>query len=147
MKSVYLFGVVTMCLLLSACGGAPDNVATVTGKVTLDGQPLANALVTFTPKTGAVSFGRTNAEGVYELQYSREHKGAEIGQHTVSVSTYAEADPDGDPPVEGSPERVPVQFNQQSELIKDVASGANTHDLTLTSEGEIVQGDVGEEDE
>ena len=50
-------------VLLVGCGGNPD-LADVKGVVTLDGQPLPNAFVMFTPEgSGTVSFGQTGDDG------------------------------------------------------------------------------------
>src|SRR5262245_39370809 len=81
--------------LLAGCGGPYKNLGRVSGKVTLGGQPLADAAVTFSPTAaGSPSTGRTNASGEYTLLYTRGVKGAEAGEHTVTISTYRSADSD-----------------------------------------------------
>ncbi len=126
---------------LAGCGSSYD-VGKVSGTVTLDGEPLAGAVVTFSPtKGGAPSFGRTDASGKYTLQYTRDTAGAEIGEHSVSVSTHTSGDPDADPPLPASPEKVPTKYNVDTQLTKTVEPGPNTIDVVLDSEGEIVQPD------
>ena len=61
---------------LAGCGetacGIAGIVATVTGTVTLDGQPLAAAMVRFQPASGgAPSAGTTDSSGRYELRHTR----------------------------------------------------------------------------
>lgn len=127
---------------MAGCDDGPDNMAEVSGKVTLDGQPLSGARVTFTPVgAGSSSSGVTDSDGHYELSLSRDIEGAVIGEHTVSVTTYAPANPDGDPPSPGAPEKVPTKFNRNSTLTKKVEDGSNEINLELDSQGEIIPGD------
>lgn len=131
--------VVALALVTTFCGcGGPGNVGTVTGTVTLDGQPLPDALVTFTPTgEGSPSAGRTDSNGVYKLMYTREAEGAELGDHTVRITTYSQGNPDGDPPVAATPEKVPSKYNVKTELKVTVTKGSNTHDFPLDGQGEI----------
>jgi len=75
-------------LLLTACGCGRGNypeVATVTGIVTLDGKPLEDAEITFAPKDGRASSGRTDARGQYALSYTKNIRGAVLGEHRVMI--------------------------------------------------------------
>ncbi len=75
-------------LLLTACGCGRGNypeVATVTGTVTLDGKPLEDAEITFAPKDGRASSGRTDAKGQYSLSYTKNIRGAVLGEHRVMI--------------------------------------------------------------
>ena len=65
----------------------------VTGIVTMDGKPLPEATLVFTPtEAGATaSFGQTDATGKYELYYSRGHKGAKVGEHSVAINNFRDA--------------------------------------------------------
>ena len=129
-----------LCLL--GCGG-PAHVATVQGTVTLGGQPLADATVTFVAQaTGAISRGRTDTAGRYRLLYSHQYEGAEIGRYRVTISTFRDGDPDADPPVPRSPENVPLRYNQKSDLVADVQAGTNQLDFALESGGPIFQPDL-----
>jgi hypothetical protein len=127
----------------AGCSGAPDNVATVTGKVTLDGQPLPGALVEFIPDgAGSTSMGKTDEQGNYTLKYTREHEGALIGKHRVRISTYVQGDATSDPPIEAVPEKVPAEYNLKTNLSATVEDGANTIDFPLESKGEIIAPDA-----
>ena len=128
-------------LASAGCGGGGDsNVGKVSGTVTLDGQPLPNALVTFTPKVGgSPSYGRTDESGEYELSYTRDQQGAVIGEHTVTITTYDAGDPDEEPPLPAVPEKVPTKYNLQTTLTEKVDAGSNTIDFELDSQGRIVQ--------
>jgi hypothetical protein len=115
------------------------RLAPVTGSVTMDGQPVPNATVTFDgAKEGEpVSLGRTDATGKYELYYSRNHKGATVGEHAVRVSTHDETGDDDNRQVQK--ETIPSRYNVKSELKANVKRGTNKHDFELKSGGEIIQ--------
>jgi hypothetical protein len=128
--------VVFGAVLLSGCGGNKD-LAVVRGTVTLDGQPLPNAYVVFAPTTkGTTSYGKTGADGKYEMLFTDKQKGAWVGENVVRIST-------GDLGTGGKAgprERVPVVYNQQSTLKATVQPGENTFDFDLKSAaGKVVQ--------
>ena len=112
---------------LTACGGgggteAPE-LGQVTGKVTLDGAPLADASVTFMPGKVRSSAATTDSEGKYELIYIRQVKGASIGKHNVVVSKLV-----------NEKETIPNKYSGEStELNADVKAGANEFNFDLTS--------------
>ncbi|HBE66979.1 MAG TPA: hypothetical protein DDW52_02415 [Planctomycetaceae bacterium] len=131
-------------LLLAGLAGCGDgSIGTVTGTVKLDGEPLADARVTFYPQIDAseafdnagTSAGRTDENGVYELIYNRDTKGALVGEHLVYIETLQEGG--GGDYGQGRKEMVPKRYNSESELKVTVKSGSNTIDfLDLTSEGD-----------
>jgi hypothetical protein len=130
------FRVALGTLLLWVVGCGPDNVGQVSGTVRLDGQPLEGAYVEFQPVAGnSPSRGVTDATGQYTLKYTREIEGAELGEHTVRITTYAGGDPDAEPPKPPVPEKVPRKYNAQSELKAKVEKGSNTADFELQSGG------------
>jgi len=125
----------------AGCGTkGPDNVGRVSGKVTLEGQPLPDALVTFAPvnQGGSTALGKTDAGGHYKLNYSPGVDGAEIGENRVSISTYDEGAPDSDPPRPKVLEKVPFKYNVRTELVRDVKKEDNTFDFELKNDGPIV---------
>ena len=77
-----------MALLLGGCGGEqrPD-LYPVSGVVTYQGQPLANAEVVFhndsAPRAAA---GTTDAEGRFQLQSFEDFDGAVAGEHAVTIT-------------------------------------------------------------
>ncbi|MCL2347550.1 MAG: hypothetical protein FWC50_04735 [Planctomycetaceae bacterium] len=80
-------------LTLFFTAGCGDKFKTyqVTGKVTYKGEPVAGAIVSFSPKVqgqGDGAFGRTDSYGVYKLQ-TRQGKpegGTTPGEYIVMVS-------------------------------------------------------------
>jgi hypothetical protein len=131
-----LFG--QWCLVIGAfclagCGGPehPD-VGRVSGVVTLDGQPLAEATVMFQPTQGRASIATTDSAGKYSLTYLDGVPGAILGAHTVIIRTEIPGE-DGQPPI--AKEKLPKRYHDQTELTADVKPGSNTFDFPLTSQG------------
>ena len=141
-----------VCLACIGCGPDGPELGTVSGKVTMDGQPLTNALGTFQPEAGGrASIGKTDANGQYTLVWV-ERQGAVIGSHKVSVTTIkesetvAEMSSDSDAYMDQATgdasaydkaevtEPIPARYNVSTELVKEVKAGDNTIDLELTSQ-------------
>jgi hypothetical protein len=117
----------TWILLVAGCGSS-GNIGKVSGRVTLQGQPVANALVVFDPVVpGGASYGRTDESGNYVLTYTPQIKGAEIGEHTVRITSGWPANPDTG--AKEIPERIPAKYNTQTELKREVKKGSNTIDF------------------
>ena len=72
----------------------PTALVPAGGVVTLNGAPLARAVVTFLPRTGAPGVGETDAEGKYTLK-SATFRGVAPGDYKVSISYMLS--PDGEP--------------------------------------------------
>lgn len=123
---------VGVCMLVVGCGQGGPPMGKVSGTVTLDGNPLADVEVEFTPQAegGSPSYGQTDASGQYDLMFSLDRKGALVGKHTVRI-TVPEFDEDGDPIV--STIEIPAKYNSESELTADVPKGGDTIDFALES--------------
>ena len=82
------------CLFLVAvlgCGDGKIDTETVQGNVTLDGAPLADAMVNFSPVekgVGTPSYGKTDESGHYKLQtlLGRADAGTTPGEYIVTIS-------------------------------------------------------------
>jgi hypothetical protein len=114
--------------------GCSSDLPTVKGKVTLDGVPLPDAFVEFTPQVagGSPSYGRTDTGGHYNLMFSLKKYGAVPGENVVRITT---ADV-GDMGAANVPERVPDRYNRKTELRVEVkANEANAFDFDLVTEG------------
>ena len=132
MNRSYRSSVALLALLtaLSGCEGNPYEIAPVSGKVTLDDQPLVDALVTFQPVSTATtkapgpgSFGRTDKDGLYQLQVVEPSQpGAVVGKHQVLISTATSGGGDADRTVG---ERVPRRY-RDGKLQFDVPAGGTT---------------------
>lgn len=127
-------GVLLLCAATSGCGG-DLKVAPVSGKVTLDGEPLDKASVLFQPdKGGRPSFAVTDQSGYYKLAYSMHENGAEVGPSTVKITT-ALMDANSDDDRVSAPrakERVPARYTKEPVKVT-VAPRSNTINIELTS--------------
>jgi hypothetical protein len=86
---------VAIGLAFAAGCGDSMRLAPVSGTVTVEGQPLPKAGVTFTPiKGGRPAWATTDGQGRFELTTLRAGDGALVGEHVVTV-----AEPDTDAPV------------------------------------------------
>lgn len=125
--------VIVACLCMIGCGpsGRPE-LGTVHGKVTLDGSPLPNAMLTFEPARGRPSYGRTDSLGEYTLEYI-DQRGAIIDRHEVRIST---EDVIEDPETgrrQDIDEQIPQRYNVESELMAEVKAGDNELNFDLLS--------------
>jgi hypothetical protein len=111
---------------LAGCGNQEGRFAPVSGVVLLNGKPLADASVSFTPvATEQTSYGPgshalTDAQGRFTLKVASSNRsGALVGKHTVRLSL---ADtPKGDPGgAHLTKELLPARYNSKSELTFEV---------------------------
>src|SRR5437870_9275801 len=88
--------VIVLLVALPGCGGGGMKYAPVSGKVTMDGKPLAKVSVIFSPLptpgsniAGNTAGGVTDENGQYTLKTSTPDglkDGAQVGKHRVSIS-------------------------------------------------------------
>lgn len=121
------------------CGDAGYPVVPVKGKVTLDGQPLAGAVISFQPidqlgtqeNPGSGSFGRTNELGEFEMRLiDPDQPGAAIGRHVVTITTATSAGGDAGG-LTG--ERVPQRYRDGSFTYEVPTAGTDRAQLDLTT--------------
>ncbi|EAQ80874.1 carboxypeptidase-like regulatory domain-containing protein [Blastopirellula marina] len=113
--------VISVSMVLGCGGGSGPRLATVSGTVTLNGQPLPDALVSFYHGEDRPSHGTTDASGHYELEFTADRKGALIGENVVRI-TLATVSGEG---VKPRKETIPIMYNSDSELTYEVKSGSN----------------------
>jgi hypothetical protein len=103
--------------LLAGCSSQGPAVVPVSGRVTLDGQPLADATLSFQPITdkssttqpATGSYGKTDADGRYTLRLIEpDQPGAIVGKHAVTVTTAVAANPASDEIKLKQPEVLPL---------------------------------------
>ncbi len=127
-------------VLTLGCSSGP-RVVPVSGKVTLDGKPLADATVSFLwvpgpgepDDTAFNSAGKTNASGEYTLSNYKGQSGAVVGKYKVQINAIP-------PQAVGAAERrrqpgeappslqnkVPSKYNTETTLEFDVPSGGTS---------------------
>src|SRR2546423_891968 len=117
-----LIGLSAAALSLLAGCGSTAKVAPVSGAVTLDGKPLANAHLVFQPEAtggktniGVGSYGDTDAGGKYTLRLQdTDQPGAVVGKHRVEIDIKVQAD-DRDPKLRPPTKRLPAKYNRNSD--------------------------------
>ncbi len=91
MGRLFSWGIVCVltCVLMLGCGGGGvSGLVKVTGTVTLDGQPVEGAAVSFSPagNEGRASAGVTDAQGRFSLAPVGGGQGALPGKYQVAIS-------------------------------------------------------------
>ena len=128
-----------LAAVLSGCGAVADGPEreAVSGKVTLDGKPMAGA-ITFLPAGNGKSAGGKIADGTYSIARSEGPSPGSYRVEIVSVQPTGRMilDRDG-PPGSTTEERknvVSERYNLRSDLRAEVKKdGPNTFDFEITS--------------
>ncbi|MCA9034060.1 MAG: carboxypeptidase regulatory-like domain-containing protein [Planctomycetaceae bacterium] len=146
-------------ITLTGCSTAPQmdyskaKLVSVSGTVTLDGEPLPNAVVTFESVVdGTFSFAQTNSSGKYTLQFDSQMSGVTPGQKKVAFSTTrkilglnsddesgGEGEGSGEGEVESATptpnvELVPDCYNKDSKIQVEVTASTTTFNFDLKSD-------------
>jgi hypothetical protein len=134
--------IVAMTLLMAGCGKGGPEIAHVSGRVTMDGKPLAKATVVFVPENGRPAGAETDADGRYVLNFGSGRRGAIPGKNTIRIMTMKDAGQDADgKSIPGSPEMVPAEYNSESTLTFTVEPNKrNVADFDLKSGGSAKPG-------
>jgi hypothetical protein len=130
----------TAALAVAALGCGSSSVVPVSGRVTLNGQPLVGADVTFQPlrsrdvprPPGTGSVGRTDTKGKFSLRMVQpDRPGAVVGDHAVSINTL-KGGSDAIPPA-GQP--LPDIWRDGSRTFRVPAGGTTqaNFDITITA--------------
>ena len=134
------FAVIPLLVALHGCDSSGMKYAPVTGKVTMDGKPLAKVSVVFSPVpkpgsqiAGDTAGGLTDENGQYTLKTSTANglkDGAQVGKHNVRISLQ-ETRGEGDRSI--TREKLPKKYNEQTTLTADVTAGGPPINFELTS--------------
>lgn len=115
-----------LTLSVFGCSGSSNPVATAGGTVTMDGKPLSDLVVTFTPVAaadakegpGKSATGNTGADGKFKLSTYKMGDGAIVGKHKVTVfASGVNPKPPG---------------NLPKDFTLEVKPGSNDFDIKLT---------------
>jgi hypothetical protein len=135
------------CTIVLALGCGSGKFVPVSGRVTLNGNPVANAHVNFQPihekgvnDPGPGSNGQTNANGEFTLTTTTGDTGAVVGKHRViiSIGSGKSADDDSAPRHSGQPAgvKIPSRYGPKGKdaLTFEVpAGGTNSANFPLKS--------------
>ena len=138
-RHVLILTVVAVCT--AGCGGPGYKIAPVSGRVTLDGKPLADAAVQFYPEAvpgstespGPTSIGHTDGDGRYTLVLVQdtETNGAVVGKHKVFINLTPKMDPNDKRPRHYG--QLPMRYNRRTELVREVPAEGGEQNFELTS--------------
>ena len=143
-----MFSVVCVGLVaVVGCGSSGPKTVTVTGKVTIDGQPAANCRIDFHPIDDAnqAASGQIGEDGSYTLSTGvTGTPGAMPGKYKVVLVPDTGADMSymetGEDPTTAAPETdlgaVPEEYTSASTTPKEVevTAGANTINIEIQSD-------------
>ncbi len=137
---LYIFLLITIC---GCSSSESQSTVPVEGVLQLNGKPLADAFVTFTPDQGRSATGKTNVDGIFTLGTFSTGDGATVGKHRVTVMA-REKGPEPSSPVSDQitpPGRslIPTKYENSvtSGLTFEVREGAENHfQINLISQGE-----------
>jgi hypothetical protein len=132
--------VIPLLIALQGCGGGGVKYAPVSGKVTMDGKPLAKVSVVFIPLpkpgsdiAGDTAGGVTDENGQYTLKTSTRDgmkDGAQVGKHKVTISLQ-ETRGEGDRSI--TRQLLPKKYNENTELTADVTTDGKPINFELKS--------------
>ncbi len=150
-RSAFGVGLVLALAMVSGCESKPKAaygslaLVSVSGRVTLNGRPLAKAVITFDDtQDGTFSFGQTDSDGNYKLRLDSDMLGVKPGKKIVRVSTTRKllglnsSEEAGESSLDGATgklevakELVPDKYNKNSELTVDVSEKSRTFNFDL----------------
>jgi hypothetical protein len=117
-------GLIAIAMVAGCTPSDRPPLGRVSGKITMDGQPLEGVIINFRPDTGRTATAETDKQGKYDLEYEYQVKGAKVGPATVSFVW-----PTG---VEGK-KGIPAKYSEKSDIKFEVKSGSNTFDFDIKS--------------
>ena len=125
--------------IAAGCGKKGTNQGAISGTVKLDGKPVEQGSILFTPvdgTKGAVTGGQIE-KGLYQLSIAA---GAAVGWNRVEIRAMRKTGKMVPRPfaqhgemVEEQVEAIPPRFNSESTLKVEVKSGENTEDFEVSS--------------
>lgn len=129
------FGVVVCCIGLAGCSG-DAALGTVSGKVTLDGQPLADGTIAFNSVDGkSPTAGGKITDGNYSVEVPKGAQKVIINSAKVVGTRPAyEGDPNS-PVINITEEILPEKYSSplKTELTVEVSGKSMTKDFPLSS--------------
>lgn len=138
--SVRSVAILVSLALLTGCAPTTERPDTtgVTGTVTLNGEAVEGAVVTFVPTgDGQSAVGKTDASGKYALTTFGGGDGAVTGEYAVKISKYAAPEAAaGGGEEEGEYEEDADDTGEQVSLLPEIYADEGTSNLTASvSEG------------
>jgi hypothetical protein len=119
--------------LISGCSSG-DGLVELHGKVTLDDKPLEEGLIAFVPAAGETAKAEAMIQrGAYSVRVAPGEKVVEIrGFKTVGHEQAVKGNPNS-PLLPIRQDIVPVNYNEKSELKRNVGTSSSSEDFALRS--------------
>ena len=130
-RSAALFVALTLALVVGCDSGPP--LGEVSGTITLEGEPIEQATITFSHSNGRSAFARTDANGFYELTFSDGRNGALLGENVIAIET-GRASTDAEGNYVQYPETLPAKYHVESEMTREIKAGKQVFDFALSKE-------------
>lgn len=116
----YVVAGIAIMVIAAAVGCGRADMGRVSGVVTYQGKPVADAVVSFRPKNRPMAFGRTDAAGRFTLNTFSKGDGAVKGANRVRIEPWSPGpdsvpEPGQDPRPWKDPIRddIPKKFRQE----------------------------------
>jgi hypothetical protein len=106
----------------------------IQGRITRGGKPLPGLLLHFHPADGRPSWGLSDADGKFKLNYSKHYEGARLGKHRVFVAF--DRTPETPFDVNG---RQQLNADQQAVIEKYGQLESTPLEVDLQEDGQIVE--------
>jgi hypothetical protein len=84
-QSVKAIAFASFLIAIVGCGRGLPETAPVHGRVTVDGQPVSEGMMTFHPPAGRPATGVIKPDGTFELSTFEPADGALLGSHRVTI--------------------------------------------------------------
>lgn len=133
-----LFALTALAALLG-CSNPDAGRASVSGKVTFDGEPVKTGQISFDPQgQGRIGIAQI-VDGAYQMP---PQQGPTPGKYTVRITadrpsgkpSQTTPEVSGRPTGEAYEQYIPVKFNERSELTVEIGAEPNAvHDFALTA--------------
>lgn len=126
--------------LVTACGADPESGESVqvSGKVTLDGEPVSDGTIWFASDRSGAEFNTLlEADGTYDLTLLDVFPGESFGIYIGGISPEEGAEDEDGNPLPDSPPPVPAKFQEAATsglTAKIEEEGNRTFDFELKSE-------------
>lgn len=121
-------------LLASGCQRGLPDVCRVRGKITRSGQPVPFVIVHYFPDQGRPSWGQTDEQGEYELEYDPHRKGAESGHHRIYVEFRAR-DPDEEHLIRTGKRKFPKEKN---DILEKYGESTSALEIVIDKDPQVV---------
>jgi len=119
-----------LLLAVAGCGGDSLARGSVRGKVTLEGKPIAEGTIIFTPTDGTT--GPMAMAQIVNGEYSIQQDAPVVGVHAVKIQGFRDTNKKDQLGRAIGEQFVPAKYNERTTLKVEIAKGANACDFPLT---------------